>query len=130
MSPDPDQLLVRVPRLIAVLGLIGAGVAGYFGGLPHATAFLIGAAAAYFNFRLIERFVSRLLGTLAASPAKPPRAAGLRLFIQLVLFFAGAFAILRVSGFSIAVALYGFLVCPAAVIIEAVHWLVFTYGHS
>ena len=129
MPADLDRAVVRVPLLIAVLGFIGAGVAWHYGGLPFATAFLIGAVAAYFNFRLIERFVDRLLRTLAAEPRKPLRAAGLRLFLQLALFIAGAFVILRFSGFNIVVALFGFLVCPAAVMLEAVYYLL-TYGHS
>lgn len=120
---------MRVPFLIGVLGVIGAGLAGYFGGIPYATAFLVGAAAAYFNFRLIERFVKRLMGGLAAA-RKPPKAAGFRLFLQLALFLAGAFVILRFTGFNIVVALYGFLVCPAAVMLEAIYYLLLTYGHS
>jgi hypothetical protein len=129
VAADLEQAIARVPLLIAVLGLIGAGVAWYYGGLPYATAFLIGAAAAYFNFRLIERFVERLLRTLAAEPRKPPKAAGLRLFLQLALFVAGCFVIIRFSGFNIVVALYGFLVCPAVVMLEAIYYLL-TYGHS
>jgi hypothetical protein len=129
VAADLEQAIVRVPLLIGVLGLIGGGVAWYYGGLPHATAFLVGAVAAYFNFRLIERFVERLLRALAAEPGNPPKAAGLRLFLQLALFLAGAFVILRFSGFNIVVALYGFLVCPAAVMLEAIYYLL-TYGHS
>jgi hypothetical protein len=129
VAADLDQAVARVPLVIAVLGLTGAGVAWRFGGLPYATAFLVGAVAAYLNFRLIERFVKRLLQALSANPEKPPKAAGFRLFLQLALFVAGAFVILRYSGFNIAVALYGFLVCPAAVMLEAIFYLL-TYGHS
>lgn len=130
MAADLDQAIVRVPLLIAVLGLIGSGVSWHFGGLPDASAFLVGAVAAYLNFRLIERFVSRLLGALAAEPRKPPKAAGLRLFLQLALFVLVAFVILRFSGMNIVVALYGFLVCPAAVMLESLYYLLLTYGHS
>src|SRR5579863_1248895 len=98
MAGDLDQAIVRVPFLIALLGLIGAGVAWHFGGLPYAGSFLAGAVAAYLNFRLIERFVNRLLRTLAAEPRKPPKAAGFRLFMQLSLFVLVAFVILRFSG--------------------------------
>lgn len=130
MAADLNQALVRVPALIGILGVIGAGVAWYFGGLPYASAFLVGAIAAYFNFRLVERFVKRLLRTLASQPEKPPKAAGLMLFLQLALFVTGAFVILRFTGFNIVVALYGFLVCPAAVMLEAIYYLLLTYGHS
>jgi hypothetical protein len=52
------------------------------------------------------------------------------LFLQLALFVLGAFVIIRFSGFNIVVALYGFLVCPAAVMLEAIYYLLLTYGHS
>ncbi len=130
MEADLDRAMQRVPLLIAVLGLIGSAVAWRYGGLAAAVAFLIGAVAAYFNFRLIERFVARLVGSFAANPAKRPKFAGLRLFLQLALFLALAFVILRFTGFSIVVALYGFFVCPAAVMIEAIYYLILTYGHS
>jgi hypothetical protein len=130
MEADLDRALQRVPLLIAILGLIGSAVAWRYGGLSYAVAFFIGAVAAYFNFRLIERFVARLVGAMSENPGKRPRFAGLRLFFQLALFLAGAFVILRFTGFSIVVALYGFLVCPAAVMIEAIYYLILTYGHS
>lgn len=130
MEPDLDQAIVRVPFLIAALGLIGSAFAWRFGGFHDAIAFLVGAVAAYFNFRLIERFVTRLLGALAENPARRPKAALLRLFLQLALFLAGAFVILRFSGINIVVALYGFLVCPAAVMLEAICYLITYYGHS
>jgi hypothetical protein len=64
-----------------------------------------------------------------AHPAKLPKAGGLRVFIQFALLLLGAFVILRFSGFNFVVALYGFLVCPAAVIVEICYELI-TYGHS
>ena len=130
MQPDLDRALRRVPFLIAVLGLIGSAVAWRYAGFSGAVAFLIGAVAAFFNFRLIERFVARLVATMTENPAKRPKFAGLRLFIQLVIFLTAAFVILRFTGFSIVVAMYGFLVCPAAVMIEAIYYLILTYGHS
>jgi len=128
MEPDLNQAIARLPLLIAVLGILGSAVAWHFGGPPYAAAFLVGAAAAYFNFRLIERFVTRLLNSLSANPARPPKAPALRLFLQLALFLAGAFVILRFSGFNIVVALYGFLVCPAAAMLEAIYFLFTYYG--
>jgi hypothetical protein len=130
MEADLDRALQRVPLLIAVLGLMGGGIAWHFGGISYSIAFITGAAAAYFNFRLIERFVVRLVGGMAENPAKRPRFAGFRIFLQLVLFLTVAFVILRFTGFSIVVAVYGFLVCPAAVMIEAIWYLILTYGHS
>jgi hypothetical protein len=118
-----------VPRLIILLGLVGSGGAWYLGGLTYATAFLAGAGAAYFNFLLIERFVNGLVRRMVAEPLKRPRVPGLRLYFQLALFVLGAFVILRFSGFNLVVAFCGFLVCPAAVMLEAIYYL-FTYGHS
>lgn len=123
-----DQGIARVPKLIAVLGLIGTGVAGRIGGVGYALAFLVGAGAAWFNFRLIERAVDRL-GRLAGAAAKAPRVSGAMMFIQFAVFAIGAFVILRLSGFNVAVALCGFLVCPAAVLIEIFYELL-TYEHS
>jgi hypothetical protein len=126
---DFDKGLARIPALIASLGLLGSGLAWRVGGVSSAGAFLIGAAAAYFNFRLLERFVNRLGRVAAAEPGKPPKASGAGLFLQFALCVAGAFVILRVSGFNVVAALCGFLVCPVAVMLEIVYELL-TYGHS
>jgi hypothetical protein len=126
---DFDKGIARIPVLIAVLGLLGSGAAWRVGGISAATAFLIGVAAAYFNFRLLERFVNRLGRLAAAEPGKPPNVSGVMLFIQFALFVAGAFVIIRVSGFNVVAVLCGFLVCPAAVMVEILYEL-FTYGHS
>jgi hypothetical protein len=129
MAVDLDKGIARVPPLIAGLGLIGSGVAWNIGGVLYAVSFLAGAVAAYLNFRLLERFVNRLGGLVAAEPAKPRKAFGAVLFLQFALFVLGAFVILRISGFNVVVALCGFLVCPAAVMLEILYEL-FTYGHS
>ncbi len=133
MEIDFDKGIARIPPLILVLAVAGTGVAGWFGGLRYAAAFFVGAGAAWFNFRLLERFVNRL-GELAAEAAKTPsakpvKASGVRVFIQFALFVLGAFVILRISGFNVLAALYGFLVCPAAVMVEILYELI-TYGHS
>ena len=125
---DYDRALARVPRWIVALGLIGTAAAGRMGGLRYAAAFLVGAAAAYVNFQLIERAVNKL-GRLAMNESKPPRASGVRMFIRFAFFILGAFVILRLSGFNFVVALCGFLVCPAAVLAEIFYELL-TYGHS
>jgi hypothetical protein len=124
-----DQGIARVSRIIVILGFAGAAVAGAMGGLRWAAAFFVGAGAAYFNFRVIERAVDRLGKLAGVAPAKPPKASGVMMFIQFAAFAIGAFVILRLSGFNVAVALCGFLVCPAAVLIEICYELL-TYEHS
>jgi hypothetical protein len=130
VTPDLNAVIARVPRLIAMLGLAGAAGAGRLGGLAWAGAFCAGAVAAYFNFRLIESFVNRLVRGMVGQPGKRPRVAGLRLFIRLALFVVGAFVILRFSGINLVVAFCGFLVCPAAVMLESIYYLITYYGHS
>jgi len=126
---DYDRGIARVPKIIAVLGLVGTAVAAWLGGLSYALAFSIGAGGAYFNFRLIERAVDRLGRLATAEPAKSRKGSGVMMFIQFALFVLGAFVILRLSGFNAGVALCGFLVCPAAVIVEICYELL-TYEHS
>lgn len=130
MEPDLDRALARVPSMIVALGLFGSALAWRFGGFAYAIAFFSGAAAAWFNFYLIRRFVIRLVGAFSRNPSKPPKAAGLRFVVRLALFLVGAFVILRFSGLNIVVALYGFLVCPAAVMIVSIGYLIAYYGHS
>lgn len=129
MEIEFDKGIARVPVLIAVLGLVGSGVAWRMGGLLYAGSFLAGAVAAYFNFRLLERFVNRLGRLAAAEPGKPPKASATWVFIQFALLVAGAFVILRLSGFNVVAGIFGFLVCPAAVMLEILYELI-TYGHS
>jgi hypothetical protein len=120
---DFDKGIARIPWWIVGLGVAGTGAAAWKGGWPYAGAFFVGAGAAYFNFRLLERVVNRLGQLVAARPGKLPRAPGLRMFIQIALFVVGAFVILHLSGFNVVWAFSGFLVCPAAVILEIVYEL-------
>ena len=126
---DLEKGLKRVPTLIVSLGIVGAGIAARFGGWSYAGAFLLGAIGAWLNFRMIETYVSRLLGAIAAGNAAPPRSPALRQFMRFALFVIGASVILRLSGFNVFVALLGFLVCPAAVMLEMIYQIL-TYGHS
>ncbi|HWF10998.1 MAG TPA: hypothetical protein VG297_21160 [Bryobacteraceae bacterium] len=126
---DLSQIVERVPRVIIVLALAGTIAAAGYGGLPWSIAFLVGAAGAYFNFRLIERLVKTLVQVMIGKNLKRPKLHGFRLFAQLALFFAGLFVILRFYQFNLTAALLGFLVCPAAVLLESIYYLLITYGH-
>jgi hypothetical protein len=127
---DLNKIVERVPRAIMVIGLAGAGLAGIYGGFAYFIAFLVGAVAAYFNFRLIERLVKTLVQMLAETHVKRPKLHGFKLFLQLALFVTGVFVILHFSGLNLTAALFGFLVCPAAVLLESIYYLLITYGHS
>ena len=114
---------------MAGLGLAGTGVAGQLGGLIYAGSFFIGAGAALGNFWLIERFVNRLGQAALAGGGRGRSHRSFGMFIRFLFIALGAFVILRFTGINIVVALCGFLVCPAAVMIEIVYELI-TYGHS
>jgi len=124
-----EQGIDRVPKWMLALAAVGTGLAGRFGGLVFAGPFLVGAAASWFNFRIIVRAVDRLGEAAKANPARPPRGAGAGMFIQFVVCLSGALVILKYSGFSLPAAFCGFLVCPAAAILELLYELL-TYGHS
>ena len=111
------------------MGVIGTGFAVRYAGISGAVGFLIGVMAAWLNLRLIERGVDRLVHLVAAQPGKARRGSGVRIFIQFAVFGTLAFVILRFTGFNLMAALLGFLVCPAAAILEIVYALFF-YGHS
>ncbi len=112
-----------------MLGLTVAGTlaAGSFRGLSAAGGFLMGALAAYFNFRLIERAANRIAGK---SARKPRRGAGAWVLIQFAGLICGAFVIIKYSAFNMAAAFFGFFVCPAAVVLEIVYELVIYESHS
>lgn len=114
---------------MAVLGVIGTGLAARYAGLSGAAGFLLGSVAAWLNLRMIERGVNRIVRLTAAEPGTASTGSGVRLFIQFAIFATLTFVILKFIGFNLMAALLGFLVCPAAAVIEIVYEL-FTYGHS
>jgi hypothetical protein len=129
VNADYDIAVQRVPRWIVILGLVGTGVAGRMGGGLYAGSFLLGAAGAWINYKLIERAVNRLGELARTNGPKRTRMPGMRMFIRFAFFVLGAFVILRVSGLNLVAALCGLLVCPAAVLVEIFYELL-TYGHS
>ena len=122
-----ENAIARLPRWILLLAAIGTAIAGSFFGLAAAGGFLAGSIAAWLNLRIVERTVDRV--ARLAGTAKPGGGTGTWLLIQFTGLILGAFVILRYSGFSMAAAFCGFLVCPAAVVLEIVYELV-TYEQS
>ena len=124
-SADYDRALARLPKWMIVLGFIGTGLAGRYAGISGAAGFLIGVVAAWLNLRMIVRGVNRIV----PEKVRTGTGSGIRIFVQFALLGSLAFVILRFTGFNLAAALAGFLVCPAAVLMEIVYELI-TYGHS
>ena len=128
-AADFDSAISRLPAWILALGILGAGAAGVWCGVACAGGFLVGAVAAYLNFRIIERAANRIARLAKEGSTGPGRRTGLTLLIQFGIFVLGAFVILEFSGFNMAAAFCGFLVCPAAAILEIIYELL-KYGHS
>ncbi len=121
-----EAAIARLPRWILLLAVAGTAAAGVFVGIAGAGGFLLGSIAAYFNFRLIERAVNRVAREAVGGSGK---ARSPWLLIQFAGLVFGAFVIIRYSGFSLAAAFAGFMVCPAAVVLEIVYELL-NYDHS
>jgi hypothetical protein len=125
-SADFDRAIGRIPSWMAVITLIGAPIVFRKSGVGAMSGFLLGAAAAWLNLRLIVRAVNRVVRLAAAQPEKVRIKSGFRVFAEFAAFAAVAFVILRFTGFSLNAAMLGFFVCPAAVIAEIIYEL-FTY---
>ena len=128
-ADDFDKAIARLPAWIIALAIFGAAAAGFWCGIACAGGFLVGALAAYLNFRIIERTANRIARLAKEGSTGTGGRTGLSLLIQFGIFVLGAFVILEFSGFNMAAAFCGFLVCPAAAILEIVYEL-FKYGHS
>ena len=123
-----DQAIRRLRLWILLFAAMGTAAAAAFYGISLAGGFMLGAVAAYINLRLIDRAVERVARLATGDAAKPGSGTGAWMFIRFGIIVTGAFVILRFSGFNVA-AMCGFLVCPAAVMIEIFYELL-TYGHS
>jgi len=136
MSPTPPQAtfeaaIARLPRWILGLALLGTAVTAAFLGIRAAGGFLLGSIGAWINLRLIERVVNRISHLALSSEAGNihPRRAGFGLLIRFIALILVAFVIIRYSGFGLGAVFCGFLVCPAAAILEIVFELV-KYDHT
>ena len=123
--------IARLPRWRLGLAMAGTLAATLIWGFRFGGGFLLGSLGAWVNLRLLIRAVDRI-GRLAvngnARDVRPGQRA-VAVFIQLMALVLGAFVILRISGFNKIAALCGFLVCPAAVILEILYELL-KYEHS
>jgi|SRR6185437_5461190 len=125
---DYERALARLPNWMILLAILGAIYEFKSAGTKGAAGFLVGATAAWLNFRLIERAVNKIV-RLATTEQPVQGGRGVGIFLGFVVFGTLAFVILRFTGFSLIAALLGFLVCPAAAIAEIAYELI-TYGHS
>ena len=123
MDGDFARAIARLPRWILLLAVAGTGFALVRYGLKVAGGFLLGSLAAWVNLWLVERAARRVTTPDSEAPAKAGGAAGRKLFFQFTALVIGAFVIIYVSGFSEAGAFCGFLVCPAAVMLEIIYEL-------
>lgn len=120
---DFDRAIARIPLWIAAVSVAGALGLFFRFGVRSSGGFVLGAIGAMVNFWIIERAVSRLAATGRAGGTTP------KVFITFMALLLGVFAILFFSGFSLVAALCGFLVCPAAVLLELAYELI-TYEHT
>jgi hypothetical protein len=110
------RVSTRLTKIIAALAIIGTALAGLRGGWTWAAGFFLGAAASYFNYRNLVQIV-RGVGT--------PRSSGRMgafawLLFRLILLFAGAFVIIKLTEINVYAACAGLFVPVAAVILEAI----------
>jgi ATP synthase I subunit len=123
--------IARLPRWMLGLAVAGTLAVTTVWGLRAGGGFLLGSLGAWVNLRLLVRAVDRI-GRLALNGNTKqvrPGQSGVWVFIQLMALVLGAFVILRLSGFNKIAVLCGFLVCPAAVILEILYELL-KYDHS
>lgn len=126
-----EAAIARLPYWMLGLAVAGTLAATIVWGFRFGGGFLLGSLGAWVNIRLLIRAVDRI-GSLAVNGnAKDvrPGQSGVVVFIQLMGLVLGAFVILRISGFNKIAVLCGFLVCPAAVILEILYELL-KYDHS
>ena len=123
MLAEFDQAIARIPRWILVLALTGTILAGLLYGLSAGAGYLIGSLGAWVNFRIIEGVANRV-ARQAKEGERAGGATGTWVFIQFTSLVLAALAIIMISGFSRSAAFCGFLITPAAVILEILYELV------
>jgi ATP synthase I chain len=116
LNLDFPRLSSRLSRFIVAIAIAGSALAGLLGGWTWAAGFFLGAAASYLNFRNLIRVVAVL-----GKPESSGRigAFGWMLF-RLILLFAVAFVMIKLTRINIFAAFAGLFAPVAAVILEAI----------
>ena len=130
MTTELDQSFVenairRIFRLLVALTVAGCAAEWIANGWQWGLGFLVGAAAAFINFRLLKRLVYALGQAAGNSPGHPKMRFAVILGLRYLLLGLAGYAILSYSELSLAAALTGLFVPVAAVIIEIVFELVY-----
>jgi len=116
-APDFERASRRIARFLIWSAAVGTALAGAMGGWKWAAGFLVGAAAAWFNFRWLKRLVSALGGGPAPSPV--------RLALRYFLLGGCAYVIVRFSWIPALAVIAGLFVLIAAVFVEVFFELVY-----
>ena len=113
-----ERGILRITRLILVLGIAGAATLTAWKGYRFGLGFLAGAAFSYLSFWRWQQ-VLRAIG-----PGFKPQSA-VRLMLRILLLVALAYVIIRFLDLNIAAAALGLLVSAAAVVIEIIYELIY-----
>jgi hypothetical protein len=114
---DFERASRRIERLLVCVAVAGTALAGKIGGWKWAAGFLVGAVAAWFNFRWLKRLVGALGGERAPS--------SFRLALRYFLLGGCGYVIVRFSSIPVTAVIAGMLVLIAAIFIEILFELVY-----
>ena len=114
-----DRAIRRIHWFILILGLTGAIVLSFLRGPRIGFAFLVGAAVSYLSFWRWQQIVEAL------GPGQKNRRSSWFFVVRIIVFAALAYVIIKFLGLNVAVAVSGFLVSGAAVILELIYELIY-----
>ena len=114
---DFERASRRIVRILACVAVVGTALAGTIGGWKWGAGFLVGAVAAWFNFRWLKRLVGTLGGERTPS--------SFRLALRYFLLGGCGYVIVRFSSIPVPAVIAGMLVLIAAIFIEILFELVY-----
>ncbi len=114
----------RVPRWIALVGIVGIPVAAVTQGLPGALGFAAGAAGSWWNYDQLQRVVKALAQAAAQGNSPAPLRTILGLFARLFVVAGVALVILRYSKASLIGLLVGLFASCIAIGLELFYEIV------